>query len=119
LRVPAVVVWVYVAVVAATVVALLVLAGVAPQLATDEAWGHEIIVAVFAVVLPLRLRAARRGGPRALRAVVIIGGVLIIVNVVEAVIPGLFPAWMRLEMILIAVLMAVLVVSGVRALHAR
>jgi hypothetical protein len=34
---------------------------VAPHLATGHAWGHAIIVVVFAVLLPLRMRAAPEG----------------------------------------------------------
>jgi hypothetical protein len=72
-----------------------------------------VIVAVFAVVLPLRLRAARAGRPGALRAVGIIAAVLLGVNVIEAMIPGLFPLWMRAEMIGIAVVMAAVILLGV------
>ena len=101
-----VVVRVYVGVVAATVVVLAFLAGVGSPLATPDAWVHAVVVAVFAVVLPLRLRAARAGRRSGLRAVGIISGVLVLVNAVEAMIPGLFPAWMRIEMVGIAALMA-------------
>lgn len=101
----------------ATVPVLFVLSGVVPQLATNEEWGHAIIVAIFAVVLPLRMRSARRGSRRALRAVVIIGAVLVVVNVVEAVIPELFPVWMRIEMVLLAALMVVLVIAGVHCVR--
>lgn len=65
------------------------------RLATNEVWGHAIIVAIFAVVLPLRMRSA-----------------------VEAVIPELFPVWKRIEMVLLAARMVVLVIAGVRALRA-
>ena len=105
----------YVVVAVGTVVALAVLAAVAPSLATQDAWGHAVIVAVFAVVLPLRVRAARHGSLSALRAVGIISAVLFLVNVVEAMIPGLFPTWMRIEMAAIAVLMAISVRLVVRA----
>jgi hypothetical protein len=105
----------YVVVAVGTVVALGVLAAVAPSLATQDAWGHAVIVAVFAVVLPLRVRAARRGSLSALRAVAIISAVLFLVNVVEAAVPDLFPTWMRIEMVAIAVLMATSVLLVVRA----
>jgi hypothetical protein len=96
----------YVVAALATVAVLAVLAAVAPSQAPDEAWGHAIVVAVFAVVLPLRLRAARRGSATARRAVAIICTVLVVVNAVEAVVPAGFPTWMRLEMVVLAVLMA-------------
>lgn len=99
---------VYVIVVAATVIALVILDAVASDQATDEAWGHALIVAVFAVLLPLRVRAARRGSHRACVAVGIIAVALLLVNVVEALIPGFFPLWMRVEMFGIAALMAVI-----------
>lgn len=71
--------------------------------------GHAIIVTLFAVLLPLRLRAARRGSLGALRAVGLIASALFLVNVVEASIPGFVPVWMRLEMVGIAVLMAAVI----------
>lgn len=106
---------VYVAVVAATAAALAVLAAVGSREATTEAWVHAVIVGFFAVLLPLRLRAARTGNGRALNAIWIIALVLLVVNTVEAAIPGLFPAWMRIEMVGIAALMAAVVVSALRA----
>jgi uncharacterized membrane protein len=61
---------------------------------------------VFAVLLLVRLRAARRGDRRAHTAVGVIAVALVVVNVVEALVPGFFPGWMRIEMVGIAVLMA-------------
>ena len=63
---------------------------------------------------PLRLRAAQAGSSRALRAVGIIAAVLFLVNVIEAMIPGLFPFWMRAEMIAIALVTAAVVVLVVQ-----
>lgn len=96
----------YIVVVVVTIAALAVLSVVAPSEATPDAWGHAIVVGIFAVVLPLRLRAARRGSEGARRAVGIIAIVLVVVNVVEALIPGFVPMWMRAEMGGIAVLTA-------------
>lgn len=104
----------YVAIVVGTVVALAILSVVSPRSATADAWVHAVIVAVFAVVLPLRLRAARRGGRGPLRAVGIISAVLFVVNVVEAMIPALFPLWMRIEMVVIALTMAAVILLVVR-----
>lgn len=78
---------VYVVVVLATIAALIVVSAVSPHLATDHAWGHAVIVAVFAVLLPLRLRSARAGNRDGLRAVGIISAVMVLVNVVEILIP--------------------------------
>ena len=50
----------YVVVVALTLVALGVLSAARPAEATDEAWGHAVVVAVLAVVLLLRLREIGR-----------------------------------------------------------
>jgi hypothetical protein len=105
---------VYVLIVVGTLAALGILSGVAPKQATSDAWVHAIIVAVFAVVLPVRARAAARGDVGALRAVGIIAAVLFTVNVVEAVLPGLFPGWMRGEMVGIAALMAAVALTVVR-----
>ena len=55
------IVWTYVAIALGTIAALAVLSAVAPYEATQAAWVHAVIVAVLAVVLPLRLRAARAG----------------------------------------------------------
>ena len=73
-----------------------------------------MIVAVFAVVLPLRLRAAPSGRRGALRAVGIISAVLFLVNVIEVLIPGLFPLWMRAVMVGMAVVMAAVMLLVVR-----
>lgn len=110
----ALVVRVYIAVVAATLVALAVLSAVDPGQATQEAWIHAAIVAVFAVLLPLRLRSAATGSVRGLRAVGLIAAALLLVNAVEAAAPGLFPVWMRVEMIGIALLMAGVILLVVR-----
>ncbi|MFE4330001.1 hypothetical protein ACFRQM_11170 [Streptomyces sp. NPDC056831] len=104
----------YVSVALGTLVALAVLAVAAPHLATDEAWGHAVIVAVFAIVLPVRTRAALKGSPSGLRALTIIGCVLLVVNLVEATLPGVFPAWMRGEMLVIAAMMLTLAILSIR-----
>ena len=100
---------IYIAIVFGTLAALIVLSASAPHLVTSDAWGHEVIVTLFAVLLPLRLKAARGGSADALRAVGIIAAVLAVVNLVEALLPDLFPPWMRIEMVVIATLMAILV----------
>ncbi len=105
---------VYVLCVIATIVTLAVLSGSDPDQATGDAWVHAVIVGVFAVLLPVRLRAARKGSERAGLAVGIIATVLVVVNVVEALIPGLFPIWMRVEMAGIAVLMTAVAVLVLR-----
>lgn len=98
----------YVALTVATVVALIVMSAVAPRLAPGDAWGHAVIVIIFVFLLPLRMRAARKGSTRALRAVTIMAVAVLLVNVVEAALPHAFPGWMRIEMVVIAVLMALL-----------
>ncbi len=100
---------VYVAVVLGTIVSLGILSATAPPQATTEAWVHAVIVAVFAVLLPLRLRPARLGSRGGLRAVGLISAALFLVNVIEVFIPGLFPVWLRVVMVGIAVLMAALI----------
>ncbi|MFE0186796.1 hypothetical protein [Streptomyces sp. NPDC058989] len=105
----------YVALALGTLVALAVMAVVAPSSATSEAWGHAVVVAAFAIVLPLRTRAARKGSRTGLRAVTIIGCVLLVVNLVEAALPGVFPPWMRVEMLVVAVMMLTLATLSVRA----
>ncbi|MFI6764841.1 hypothetical protein [Streptomyces sp. NPDC050355] len=105
----------YVAVALGTLVALGVMAVVAPSLATSEAWGHAVVVAVFAIGLPLRTRAAFKGSRAGLRAVTVIGCVLTVVNLVEAALPGVFPPWMRVEMVVIAAMTLTLAVLSVQA----
>lgn len=109
-----VLVGIYLGVVLLTLAALAVMSMVAPDQATEHAWGHAIVVAVFAVLLPLRLRSAQRGRRGAIRAVGIIAAVLLLANVVEAMLPGFVPAWMRGEMILVALLMLGVVAEVVR-----
>ena len=105
---------VYVLIAVATVVALAVLSAMAPDQAPRDAWVHAIVVVVFAMVLPLRLRSAQRGSVMALRAVGIIAGVLFLANVVEALLPNFAPGWMRVEMIVIALVMLGIIGSVVR-----
>jgi hypothetical protein len=104
----------YVALTAATVLALVGLSLADPSLATGHAWGHAIIVAVFAVLLPLRFRAARAGRRSGLRAVGLISAAVLVVNVVEGLMPGFFPTWMRVEMFCTAALMAAIVLLVTR-----
>lgn len=105
----------YVALTAATVLTLVILSFVESDLATGHAWGHAIIVLVFAVLLPMRLRAARAGKRSGLRAVGIISGALVVVNMVEGVLPGFFPTWMQVEMFCVAALMVANVTLVARA----
>jgi hypothetical protein len=104
----------YLAVVVATLATLAVLAHTEPRLATTDAWGHAIVVAVFAIVLPLRLRRAQAGKRGAIRAVGLISSVLFLVNVAEALIPGFVPMWMRVDMVLVALLMIGVVLDVIR-----
>lgn len=105
---------VYVAVVVATIGVLLVLSFVDPVDAPQDAWVHALVVAGFAVLLPMRLRSARTGSVAALRAVGLIAAILFLVNVVEALLPDFVPAWMRWEMCGIAALMAGVILCVVR-----
>ena len=109
----------YVVVALGTLAALAVLSMTAPRLATSEAWSHAVIVAVFAILLVVRARAASKGSATALRAVTIIAGVLAAANIVEAALPGVFPSWMRVEMLAIAAMTLTLFVLARRARRAR
>lgn len=110
---------IYVASVAATVIALAVLAVLRPAEAPVEAWVHMAIVAAFAVLLPIRARSARRGSLGAFRSIGIIAVVLALVNAIEAVIFVLLPVWLRIEMVGTAVLMTVLAVAILAATRLR
>ncbi|MCO7238387.1 hypothetical protein [Aeromicrobium sp. CnD17-E] len=113
LRLAAALVRVYVGIVVLTLAALVVLSLTAPGQATAHAWGHAVVVAVFAVVLPLRLRRARAGDRVAVRAVGIVAAVLFLVNVVEAMLPA-FPLWMRVDMLITAVVVLGVALDVVR-----
>ncbi|GAA2158798.1 MULTISPECIES: hypothetical protein [Glycomyces] len=108
----------YATVALGTLAALAVMSVVAPRLATSEAWGHAVIVGVFALLLVMRSRAARGGSAAGLRAVVVIAGILTAANLVEAAIPGLFPSWMRVEMLAVAALTLLVMVLAVKARRA-
>lgn len=110
---------VYVLLTIASIVLLVILSAIGSDQATNEAWGHAVIVAVFSILLPLRLSAARRGSVGAFRAVMIIAAVVLVVNLVEALLPGTFPAWMRVEMGAVVVVMALLLAALRGALGAR
>jgi hypothetical protein len=105
---------VYVVLTIGTVVALVVMTLVAPQWATADAWWHAVIVAVFAILLPVRLHAARRGSRRALTVVIVAAAVLVVVNLLEAALPT-FPGWMRVEMVVTGGLMALVAIVALRA----
>lgn len=114
LRVGTVLVGVNVALTVLTLLALAVLSVAAPRLATPAAWGHAVIVAAFAVLLPLRLRSARTGRRSAVRAVGVIAAALLLVNAIEALLPSFVPVWMRIEMVATALLMAGVVLDVIR-----
>jgi hypothetical protein len=78
--------------------------------ATDEAWGHAIVVLAFAVLLlPAAARAAAgsRGAYRRLR---IVSVVIPAVSVVLVALPHLLPPWMRVEQAAYGVLLLVVAV---------
>ncbi|MEH3033296.1 MAG: hypothetical protein PGN07_04450 [Aeromicrobium erythreum] len=114
LRTTALLIRTYVVLVLATLVVLALLSATDPVQAGSSAWTHMVIVAVFATILPLRLRSAAAGNVGGLRAVGIVASVLLLVNVVEALVPGAFPGWMRVEMVAVAALMALVVLLVVR-----
>ena len=104
----------YLAIAVATLVVLGLLSAVGSEEATASAWVHAVIVAFFAVLLEIRMRAALRGSRRAGFAVLIIAMVLLVANVIEAAVPGAFPTWMRFEMVAIAALMGGVVITARR-----
>lgn len=97
-----------------SVIALVAIAALAvfsitrPSLVNEDAWVHCIVVGVFALVLPLRAKAAAEKRS-ALRATGIIAAVLFVVNVVEAFLPNFMPTWLRVVMVAIALIMACIV----------
>lgn len=111
----AVLVHIYVVIVLGTLAALGIMSAAAPALATTDAWVHAVIVALFAVLLPLQLRSATSGSRGGLRALGLISAALFLVNAVEVMIPGLFPVWLRVVMVGIALLMAAMIGLVVRA----
>jgi lysylphosphatidylglycerol synthetase-like protein (DUF2156 family) len=104
----------YLAVSVVTLVVLGLLSATGSKQATSSAWVHAVIVALFAVLLEMRMRAARRGSRRASVAVLIIASVLFVANIIEAAAPGAFPTWMRFEMVAIAALMGGVIITSVR-----
>ena len=104
----------YAFVVAATLIALGILSLTDPRQATQSAWVHMVIVAAFAILLPLRVSSAVSGNVRALRAIGLVSAALLLVNAVEANLTETFPLWMRVEMIGIAAAMAAVILLVVR-----
>ena len=104
----------YLAIAVATLVVLGVLSAVGSAEATPSAWVHGVIVALFAVLLDVRMRAALGGSRRAGLAVLIIATVLFVANIIEAAAPGAFPTWMRFEMLAIAALMGGVILTSLR-----
>ncbi len=104
----------YLATSVVTVVLLGLLSAAGSEEATSSAWVHAVIVAFFAVLLEMRMRAVRRGNRRASVAVLIIAAVLVVANIIEAAAPGAFPTWMRFEMVGIAALMGGVIITSTR-----
>ena len=63
-----------------------------PALVTQEAWVHGIILLVFAVVLVLVAKRAEAGNRRAYLRLRIVGLIIPIAGLVEALIPASSPA---------------------------
>jgi hypothetical protein len=61
---------------------------------------HEVILLAFAVILVRVATRAASGDRRAYLRLRIIGLVVPIASIVEALVPGLFPGWMRIEQVL-------------------
>ncbi len=104
----------YLAISVATLVVLGLLSAVGSKEAASSAWAHAVIVPFSAVLLEIRMRAARRGSRRASVAVLIIATVLLVANIIEAAAPGSFPTWMRFEMVAIAALMGGVIIASIR-----
>ena len=104
----------YLAISVVTLVVLGLLSAVGSKEATSSAWTHAVIVAFFAVLLEMRMRAALRGSRPASVAVPIIAAVLLLANIIEAAAPGAFPTWMRFEMVAIAALVGGVLVASMR-----
>lgn len=100
---------IYLVVAVGTVAALGALSVTAPRQAPRDAWVHAVVVAVFAGLLPIRLRAARRGSTAPVRTVGLIASALFLADVVEAALPDFVPVWMRIEMVAVAGMMAAVV----------
>lgn len=107
-------IYIYVVVAFGTLAVLALLAIVSPSLAPQAAWWHTVIVAAFAVLLPLRLRSAEKGRRGAIRAVGLIAAVIFLVNVIEALLPGFVPLWMQVTMIVVGLLMIGVVADVIR-----
>jgi CDP-diglyceride synthetase len=83
------------------------------SLVTEDAWVHGVILLVFAVVLVRVATRAASGDRRAYLRLRIIGFVVPAASVVEALIPGLFPGWMRVEQLVYGVwLLAVVALAS-------
>lgn len=83
--------------------------------ASDEAWGHAVVVLAFAVLLvPAGSRAAA-GSRGAYRRLLVVSVVIPLVSIVLVALPHLLPPWMRIEQAAYGVLLltvACLAASG-------
>ncbi len=77
-------------------VVILVVEQVGEDAPSTSAWVHGVIVAATAVLLLSFAIRASRGGPAGLRRLRISSSILGIALVVVVLIPGAFPAWMRI-----------------------
>jgi hypothetical protein len=102
---------------AATVATLVVLAArhADAGFATDEAWGHAIVVLVFAALLVPAASRAAQGSRGAYRRLLIVSIVIPVVSVVLVALPHLLPGWMRVEQAVYGVLLLVVAVLAARS----
>ena len=105
--------WTYLAATVATV-AFLAWKNDDHALVTQHAWGHEVILLVFAVVLVRVAGRAAAGNPRAYLRLRIVAIVVAVASLVVAAIPGFLPEWMRVEQLLYGILVAAVAVLAHR-----
>ncbi|MGV9678741.1 hypothetical protein ACWDSJ_25955 [Nocardia sp. NPDC003482] len=92
---------------AATVVALLILSALAPDLVTDQAWVRGVIVAATSLLTYAFARRAERGEPRALLRLRIVVTVLVIAFAAVLIFLPL-PGWMVVEQVIGLALLVVI-----------
>jgi len=94
---------------AATVATIAVLAArhADTAFATDEAWGHAVVVLVFATLLVPAASRAAKGSRGAYRRLLIVSIVIPVASVVLVALPHLLPGWMRIEQAAYGVLLLV------------
>lgn len=112
----------YIGVTILTLVAIVVLSG-HHDLVNDDVWTRGVGAVISSLLLFRATRQAERGSRRAFNRLRIVSAIILVVLATIAILPGVYPAWMRIDQGICSLLMLGVVVfanrQSVRGLFKR